>query len=525
MNTWWHVLEWRGNCDAETPAMRWGPSEDASSMTYAQLLHAAERAAGGWADLGVSPGDRVLVVSHNSADLLVQTFALMRLGALPVLLNWRLTATEIRQLADRVTATAALADAAGADLLDRALADSPTDGLRVRVQTATPNTAPGVASVRGGWIPVADVVGEVPPRPVERLRADEPALLMHTSGTTGLPKVIPLDHGSLIRSLSAFALDIGDQERGDGHLLFMPLFHLAGLAQAMQCFLTGGTLRVEDGFDTDRAIDLLSTEPLHFFTAAPTIIEMLVNALEGPRAGTVLPHLKEVQYGAAPITPELLARATRVVAPRFRQIYGSTELQGFLTVLRPEDHRPGTARMASAGRLSPGWEARVVDPGGQVLDVGEVGELQARSELLINGYWNSPADTASAWTSDGWYRTGDLARVDAEGFVSIVGRAKEMIVSGGENVYPAEIERVLSQHPDVLEVAVVGVPDQRWGETPAAFLVLSEGADPEPTVASVQRHAREHLAGFKNPTRWETCTALPRNAVGKVLKQNLALTS
>jgi len=371
----------------------------------------------------------------------------------------------------------------------------------------------------GGWSSAHALTGVAPDRPVDRLMPDEVSLLMHTSGTTGDPKIIPLDHGSLIRTLSGFAIDIGTQVRGSRHLIMMPMFHLAGFAQAMQCFLTGGTLLVHDGFDTDRVIDAIAEHRVNFFTAAPTIIDVLVQALEGDRAGADVSSLVEVQYGAAPIDPQLLERAVVTVCKKFRQIYGSTELQGFLSVLRPEDHAPGSTTLQTAGQVALGWEVRIVAPDGRPLAYGQSGELQVRGAYLFKGYWGSPTETAAAFTADGWYRTGDQARLSEDGYVQIVGRVKDMIVSGGENIYPAEIERALVALDGVLEAAVVAKPHPRWGETPVAFVVLSE--DRPPTVDQMRAHCRERLAGFKCPSEFIRVPELPRNTLGKVLKSDL----
>ncbi|WP_418064293.1 class I adenylate-forming enzyme family protein [Pimelobacter simplex] len=500
MQTWIHVLDWRASADADAVAIR----DDRGALTYGELHALVETRAGGWHERGVRSGDVVAVLSRNSAEMLVQTLALVRIGALPLLLNWRMTAPEVAELLAMTAPVGVFAD--------------PTSTALVDVLPGATRVVDGPAT--DGWLAAAGLVGDPPARPDERLRVDEVALLMHTSGTTGRPKVIPLDHGSLIRNLSGFAIDIGDQVRGSNHLVMMPLFHLAGFAQAMQCFLTGGTLVVHDGFDADRVIDTIAGQRINFFTAAPTIIEMLVDTLETRRQDADLSSLREIQYGAAPIAPELLERAVRRVCGRFRQIYGSTELQGFLSVLRPEDHVAGTARLASAGQVVLGWEARLVDAAGVAVPHGTPGELHVRSENLIAEYWRDPDETARAFTDDGWFRTGDVGILSAEGYLSIVGRAKDMIISGGENIYPAEIERALLDHPDVAEVAVVARPHEHWGETPFAFVV------PEPAVATLdpdelRAFCRARLAGFKCPSGFEVIDALPRNALGKVLKVDL----
>lgn len=502
MHTWLHIIDWRADSDASAVAVvdRDGGS---GALTYAEFRQRIDAQAGKWRDRGVRPGDVVAIIAHNSADFLVQTLGLARLGALPLLINWRLARREINELLDLAQPRAVYADPRCVPLVAERPEPVVSDGE---------HTSAGRQHRRAD-----DSVSAQPPSSART------AFLMHTSGTTGRPKLIPLDHGSLIRSLSAFAIDIGDQQRRSRHLIMMPLFHLAGFAQAMQCFLTGGTLYIHDGFDADRVIDAVARDRIEFFTAAPSIIETLTDRMEGERSAADVSSLREIQYGSAPIDSALLARALRSLCDRFRQIYGSTELQGFLTTLRPEDHIPGSARMSSAGRPAPGWSVRVVDALGAPVTGDAVGELQAAGECLIAGYWRSPDATREAFTDDGWYRTGDLARADSDGFIHIVGRAKDMIVSGGENVYPAEIERALLEHPAVQEAAVVGAPHPRWGETPVAFVVAHGTA--APTADDLDRHCRRTLAGFKCPHGYNVVDALPRNALGKVVRSRLRGTS
>ncbi|OYD70574.1 class I adenylate-forming enzyme family protein [Rhodococcus sp. OK302] len=499
MYTWLHVLDWRATSDPNVLAV----SDDREQLTYRQLQDRVEKTAASWYGLGVRAEDVVAVISHNTVEFLVQTLGLMRLGAVPLLVNWRMTGHEIDRLLEIATPVGIFADESC-----RSGVDNRDDLIRVV-------DGPG----GDGWNAVVGIAGPAAPYPHNRLRSDQVAFLIHSSGTTGLPKVIPLDHGSLIRGLAGFAIDIGDQQRGSRHLVMMPLFHLAGFAQAMQCFLTGGTLFIQDGFDIDRVIDTVAHDGINFFTAAPTIIEMLVDALEGARLGADLSSLREVQYGAAPIESALLERALRVVCSRFRQIYGSTELQGFLSVLRPEDHVPGSDRLASAGQISQGWEARIVDHSGRTQPDGQAGELWVRSENVIREYWRNAEETEAAFTDDGWYRTGDMAILDEDRFLRIVGRTKDMIISGGENVYPAEIERALLEHPAVVDVAVVARPHPKWGETPVAFVVCAANA--VPAEGELARHCRERLAGFKCPSSIEHIEELPRNALGKVRKVEL----
>ena len=286
--------------------------------------------------------------------------------------------------------------------------------------------------------------------------------LVHTSGTTGRAKAIPLRHGALMASLADFAIEIGDQVAGSHHLQILPLFHLGGYGQCLQALLTAGTVHIHTAFDPAAAIDAIEADRIEFFTAGPSLIDMLV--AEVRRRGPVesssvdLSSLREIAYGTAPITPALLTAAVETFGCRFRQIYGNTESQSMISLLAPADHQPGHPRLSSAGQVSFGWEVRVVDPEGRDLPPEMPGELLIRGECLFSGYWRDPEATAAAFADGGWYRTGDVVRLTADGYLYVLDRAKDMIISGGENIYPAEVEAVLAGHPAVADVAVVGGP-------------------------------------------------------------------
>lgn len=359
-----------------------------------------------------------------------------------------------------------------------------------------------------GWASGDSLDAPAPPRPVERLSAAAPMALVHTSGTTGRPKAIPLRHGALIASVAAFALEIGDQVRGSRHLQLMPLFHLGGLGQAMQVFLTAGTLHVPTAFSPAATLDTIERDGIEFFTAGPSLIDMLVAELRSRSRTTDLSSLVEIAYGSAPITPASLAAAIDAFGCRFRQIYGNTESQSMISLLAPEDHRPDHPHLASAGRVSFGWEVKI--------EPAPVGELLIRGEFLFEGYWRDQEASAAAFT-DGWYRTGDIARLTPDRYLYILDRAKDMIISGEENIYPAEVEAVLAAHPGVAEVAVIGLPDSRWGEAVHA-VVVSRG---EVTAAELIDWCKVRLARFKCPKSVEFAVALPRTTTGKVLKRDL----
>ncbi len=502
MQSWIHVLEWRAIARRDQPALR----DTDHTYTYGELLAEVERRAGGWAALGIGAGDVVAVLARNSAAYLVQALALMRAGAIPALINWRLSAHELTPLLALIDPVAVLA---GPDRVSTV--DSAELPRRIRAKVVLGGQA------ADGWQPEAGA--PAPPRPVERLTSDSVFALMHTSGTTGRPKLIPLDHGSLIRSLSGFALDIGDQVTESRHLQIMPLFHLAGFSQAMQAMLTAGTLTVHETFDAAEVVDTIEAEGIEFLTAGPTLIDMLVAEVHSRDHRPDLASLVEIQYGSAPITPTLLRAAVETLGCRFRQIYGGTECQSFVSQLLPGDHTPESPYLTSAGQLTLGWEARVTAPDGTDVAPGEPGELLIRGESLFPGYWGDQDATDAAFTDDGWYRTGDIARLTADRYLFIVDRAKDMVISGGENIYPAEVEFALAEHPSVAAVAVIGLPDEKWGQRVHAVVVPKDAASV--TEADLVRWCRERLAHFKCPRSVEFAGDLPRGTTGKVLKAEL----
>ncbi len=501
MQSWVHVIEWRANVHPELTAL----SDDrGTTRTYAQLRQEMERKAGGWAALGTGPGDVVAVVAKNSADFLVHAFALMRAGVTPAFINWRLSPRELAEVLDLVQPVAVAADAEFAGLADAAW---PGGGARVRI---------GGGPVAAGWLDGGALAGAAPPRP--RLTGDTVLALVHTSGTTGRAKAIPLRHGALMMSVADFAIEIGDQVAGSRHLQLLPLFHLGGFGQCMQAILTAGTIYIHTGFQPAAVIDAIEADRIEFFTAGPSLIDMLVAEIRR-RGGADLSSLREIAYGTAPITPSSLTAALATFGCRFRQIYGNTESQSMISLLAPEDHLPDHPRLASAGRVSFGWEVRIVGPDEADLPAGTPGELLIRGECLFSGYWRDPDATAAAFAEGGWYRTGDIASLTADGYLFILDRAKDMIISGGENIYPAEVEAVLARHQAVAEVAVLGRPDPTWGEAVHAVIVPAAGRSL--AAEEIIGWCRDQLAHFKCPRSVEFAATLPRTTTGKVLKREL----
>ncbi|MFZ0079767.1 MAG: AMP-binding protein, partial [Trebonia sp.] len=363
--------------------------------------------------------------------------------------------------------------------------------------------------------PGAPVAGSVngsparpPQRPAARLRGSEPAILLHTSGTTGRPKLVPLTHDQLVTAAAFMSLEVPEAAPGARHLSALPLFHVAGLANLCYAMFTGGHLHVLGSFSPAGFVDELSGRRIQLTQLVPTLIQAVTSEVSSRAEPPDLSELVEVVYGASPIRPDLLERAVAVLGCRFRQNYASTETGPLpISSLSPRDHDPARGRLATAGRPSLGWEVRL----------GEQSEIQVRGAAPLPGYWNNPEATARTLTPDGFYRTGDGGIIDGDGYITIVDRLNDVVITGGENVFPAEVEAVLAQHPAVADIAVIGIPDDTWGETVHAVVVAAPGFD----TGELLSWARERLAGFKCPTGVTVVPELPRNATGKVTRAAL----
>jgi acyl-CoA synthetase (AMP-forming)/AMP-acid ligase II len=436
----------------------------------------------------------------------------------------------------------ALSDQQGAELTYAGLADAVDRSAAVLADADCAALARQAAAGLDSSVPILDLAGQQPAadgapfaadgaqpaspeRPVSRLHPSEPAILVHTSGTTGRPKLVPLTHQQLITAVVFMKLEVPEAVPGARHLSALPLFHVAGLANLSYTLFTGGHLHLLAGFDPAGFVDELARRRIQLTQLVPTLIHAVTQEVSSRAEPPDLSHLIEVVYGASPIRPELLERAVTVLGCRFRQNYASSETGPLpITSLPPEDHDPARGRLGTAGRPSLGWEVRL----------GERGEIQVRGAAPLPGYWNDPEATARSLTADGFYRTGDVGTLDADGYLTIVDRLSDLVITGGENVYPAEVEAVLAGHPAVADVAVIGVPDERWGETVHAVVVLAPGdtapgdtarangdAEPGFVAAALVGWARERLAGFKCPTGVTVVPELPRNATGKVLRAKL----
>ena len=472
-------------------------------MDYATLDTITQRVATALQAAGLQRGDRIAWLGKNAVLYFTLLFGAARIGVVMAPVGWRLAAPERRYIVDDTGSKLLFAGAGFADDA-RALAT----GL------------PGVQRVFSDDEAWAWIDGTVPAA-FAPSGPEDAILQLYTSGTTGNPKGVELCNRNLF-GLRRAGIDAGlpwaSWDDDEVVMVAMPCAHIGGTGLGFMALAGGVCGCVMAEFTPDGVFDAIRDEGVTRFFAVPAALQMLVNH---PRcAMTDFRRLKYIFYGAAPIPLALLRQCVQAFGCQFVQAYGMTETTGTVVALPPEDHDPnGSPRMRAAGKPLPGVEVKVVGPDGQPLPTGQVGEIVTRSSNNMLGYWKQPEATARTLTREGWVHTGDAGYLDADGYVYIHDRVKDMIISGGENVYPAEVENSIYGHPDVAEVAVIGVPDDTWGEAVKAVVVPRPGRQVEP--ASIIAWARERIAGFKVPKTVDVLPELPRNPTGKILRRAL----
>ena len=477
-----------------------------ASFTWAQWHQRLRRLSGALAGAGIGAGDTVAFVDKNHLSCVEVTYAASAIGAANAIPNWRLAGDELAYVLADSQARIVFVGAELAAELD-AIRDSLPTLERVII-------VGGEADEFEPWLAAAEPVGTAP-----GMGVDATALLLYSSGTTGKPKGVQLTHANL-NAHSAAVAEVLPFQDGDVLLVAMPLFHVGGTCFAIIGLDAGKPCVFTREADAANLFGALMKGANIAFLVPPVIAAVLA---AGEQAIAGFAALRRIIYGAAPM-PLPLLRGALAAWPEteFVQVYGMTELAGVITTLLPDVHRDPAqeARMASGGTPLPGVEMRIVDPGTlQDVAPGEEGELWWRSSQTTPGYWHRPDASAEAIVDGGWLRSGDIGRADDGGFVYIVDRLKDMIITGGENVYSPEVEQVLIEHPAVADVAVIGVPDQRWGEAIKAAVVLAPGA--VASAAELVEYCRERLANFKCPTSIDFLDELPRNPTGKILKRKL----
>ncbi|MFC4077824.1 long-chain-fatty-acid--CoA ligase [Salinithrix halophila] len=485
-------------------------------FTYGQFHDRTSQLKGALKDRGIQKGDRVALLMMNNFRYLELFYAVTSIGAIVVPLNVRLTLPELERILE--DAQPVMLFLSREFLPAAPILKSKVPSIRRLVLAE--DRKPG--RDEGETISYEDLIQSQAPSPLdyEGVEEGDPAGLFYTGGTTGRPKGVILTHRNLVANAWHVALGIG-YDRETRYLHAGPMFHLADGASTFAVTLVGGShshLRV---FRPAEFLQVLERERPNATLLVPTMIHALLQSPELAKRDTA--SLGKIVYGGSPMPVEVMKKALdRLPGVRFYQAYGMSEAAPVLTVLQPEDHDGlETERehlLTSCGQPVAGVEIKLVDSEGDEVLVGEVGEVIARGPNIMQGYWNLPEETALA-LRDGWYYTGDMAYRDKENYYYIVDRKKDMIVSGGENVYSVEVENTLYRHPDVVEAAVVGVPDKSWGERVLAMVVKREGS--ALTEETLIEHCRESLAGFKVPKCVEFTEELPKSGAGKILKRSL----
>ncbi len=484
----------------KTPALR---------LTYAQANERANRLAHFLRQQGVGYRDRVAILARDGIEHLDLFFACSKLGAIHVPFNWRLHPRENAALMRLVTPRGLFFSGEFAPQVAemRRLLQETGHAPVFFVHLDEPGLEDSVAYAR--------VLEESPPEPVtyEALEAEDIAALLFTGGTTGLPKAAMISHRMM--AWNTLNTIVHDLHHDDVYLNVFPLFHTGGLfVYTLPNVILGGTTLLVRQFDPQQVLTLIETERVTVFAGVPTMYQMLTQAPNWNEAD--LSSLRFCTAGGAPLPVPLVEQYAREKGVRFKQGFGMTEFGPGIFALAPED---AIRKAGSIGRPNFYIEARIVDEEGRFLGPNQVGELVLKGPSMCSGYWNNPQAWEEVLDVRGFFHTGDLARYDEEGYFYIVDRKKDMFISGGENVYPVEIERALYEHPAVHMCAVVGVPDPKWGEVGVAFVVCKPGISV--TEEELRAFLRQRLARFKVPKRVVFVDALPLSGVGKVLKREL----
>jgi acyl-CoA synthetase (AMP-forming)/AMP-acid ligase II len=478
--------------------------------SFAELDIKTNRVANALRALGVKAGERIAYLGKNSDIYFELLLGAIKARVVMAPVNWRLAGPEIAFIVGDCKAPVLFV---GPEFIEQVQ----------RIQAQLPDVRSFIATEGGAadWRDYAawrdeqgddDPNFEISPRDI--------AIQLYTSGTTGKPKGAMLSHANffnLVETGKGEKPDWNKWTEDDVSLVAMPIFHIGGSGWGVLGLYHGAKGVIAREFDPNKVLDFFEQSAITKLFMVPAAMQFVVRQ---PRAREVdFSRLKYMLYGASPIPAALLKECIEVFGCGFVQMYGMTETTGTIVALAPEDHVEGLDRMRSAGKALPGVELAILDASGKRLPPGEVGEIATRSGSNMAGYWNLPEATARTLDSDGWLRTGDAGYMDKDGYLYIHDRIKDMIISGGENIYPAEVESAICDHPDVAEVAVIGVPDEQWGEAVKAIVVMKPGKTA--TAFDIIGFIRQRIAAFKTPKTVDFIDALPRNASGKILRRHL----
>jgi len=484
------------------------------TLSYLQADKLANQWANALAASGLQVGDRLACLSTNSIDMGIMLMGAAKAGVAPVMLNYRLAPVEwlaiVKDSEPRVLFVRGANYVAAVDSLG--LHELIPGLMLIAMDTAAP----------AGWQTLeAFLQGQSETKPARHVTAQDMLYLIYTSGTTGLPKGVMISHANVLAHVEqSMTASSASKAPGERALVTTPLYHAAGLHRIVNAAVTAGTVVLMEHFNGPEFVATLERERINTCNMVPAMMQSLLDDIPDIESRD-FSQLKVIYYGAAPVSVALLHRALKVFHCDLIQGYGLTESSGGFVYLNEVDHARALAGhehlLGSTGRAVLA-EVRIVDADGHDLPCGEAGELLVRGPNVMMGYWRNPQATAQT-LRDGWLHSGDVATMDKEGYIYLRDRLKDMIVTGGTNVYPREVENVLLEHPAIADVAVIGVPDDKWGEAIMAVCVARPGI--RPTDDGLIAFCREHLGGFKIPRRFAFVDALPRNASGKVLKRTL----
>jgi acyl-CoA synthetase (AMP-forming)/AMP-acid ligase II len=480
-------------------------------LAYREAVHAVNRQANAFVSAGLERGDRVAILGKNSIEYVLTYLAAAKAGVVTVPLNYRLTASELAYIINDARPRLLLADRDYCPIVD---------SIRGELGAVTRYIA-----IRGGGVTGWDdferwCAAEPRTPPSRHIDETDAVYQMYTSGTTGRPKGAVLSHRAVTANIVQTSLYLQGYECGRWQIV-APVYHAAAAMTVFCCLYWGSSLYIMTDFDPAEVVRVLSEERIALTTLVPAMIQACLVAVPDI-AQRQYEHLRFISYGGSPISESTLRRAIDVFGCEFGQGYGMTETTAVLTYLSAEDHQRALKEkpdlLLSAGRPLASTDLQIVDEADRPVPNGTIGQVIARGPQMMDGYWNQDEATAET-LAGGWMHTGDAGVMDDDGFVYIQDRVKDMIVSGGENIYPREVEDVLFQHPAVADAAVIGVPDERFGEAVKAVVVVRHNA--RVSAEELIEFCRDKLAGYKRPRSVDFVVSLPRNPSGKVLKREL----
>ncbi|MEM6604215.1 MAG: long-chain-fatty-acid--CoA ligase [Pseudomonadota bacterium] len=472
--------------------------------SYQALDVRSNQVANGLLHWELSANARIAYLGKNTDFYFELFFGAAKAGRPMVAINWRLTAQEIGYILNDAHVETLFVEAEFEPIVEACRSTCPKLTRQILLNGNDPSAYESWVSTHSSEDPALAIDG------------DTTCLQMYTSGTTGKPKGVLLSHACFLaqRELEHLAGPWTHWNDDDVNLVAMPVFHIGGTGWGCAAFFNGATNVIHAIPEAERIVRDIEEHRITRLFAVPTFLQAIVETAKAH--ATSIDTVKYVVYGASPIPESLLKEAVALFGCGFVQLYGMTEATGSVTYLPPEDHdENGNPRMASCGKALPGMEIKICGPEGNKLPTGVTGEIWVKSDALMTGYWRKPEATAEV-LQNGWYKSGDAGYLDADGYLYLQARIKDMIVSGGENIYPAEIESVLFAHPSVADVAVIGVPDEKWGEAVKAIVVPSDNQ--VVSFDELVTFARDKIAGYKLPRSIDTVDVIPHNASGKILK-------